>query len=56
VGCVQLSASLPVRVLAERAVNPNEQNSALQVYLQLGPYTPEVRAMQLLCEQVPGHL
>jgi secreted Zn-dependent insulinase-like peptidase len=50
-GCVQLPLqSKPV--LAVKAVNPDEMNSAVQVYLQLGEYTCHLRALQLLCHQV----
>lgn len=50
-GCVQLALrSQPV--LAAKAVNPDEMNSAVQVYMQLGPYGFRLRALQLLCQQI----
>ena len=50
-GCVQLALrSQPV--LAAKALNPDEMNSAVQVYMQLGPYGFRLRALQLLCQQI----
>lgn len=43
---------LGTRMIMRPAVNAKEANSALQVYLQLGPTTPRLRSLQLLCEQV----
>lgn len=50
-GCVQLALhSQPT--LAAKAINPDEMNSAVQVYMQLGAYSSRQRALQLLCQQV----
>ena len=51
-------AVLPATVqygLARRALNPDERNSAVQVYVQLGEYALQRRALQLLCHQVRRH-
>lgn len=50
-GCVQLTSQKTL-VLAAKAVNPDEMNSAVQVYMQLGEYSCSMRAVQLLCQQV----
>lgn len=43
-------------VLMRKALNAQEANSTIHVYLQLGPTTQKRRALQLLCEQVtPSH-
>lgn len=38
--------------LSRPALNPDERNSDVQVYLQFPAYTPRARALQLLCHQV----
>lgn len=38
--------------LIRSAKNAKDTNSAMQVYLQLGPTTVRLRALQLLCDQV----
>jgi secreted Zn-dependent insulinase-like peptidase len=49
-GSVRLPLQRPLQ-LAVKAVNPDEKNSAVQVYLQLGDYSYHLRALQLLCHQ-----
>jgi Peptidase M16 inactive domain len=47
-------ALLPPEVthlLAKPAHNPDERNSVVQAYLQLGEYSARARALQLLCHQ-----
>jgi secreted Zn-dependent insulinase-like peptidase len=48
--CVLLPLQRPLR-LAAKAVNPDEMNTAVMVYIQLGEYWYRLRALQLLCHQ-----
>ena len=50
-GCASLKVNAKP-VLARQAVNPDESNSAIQLYLQLGKYSYQLRALQFLCQQV----
>lgn len=49
--CALLPPAVP-HSLTEAAHNPDERNSGIQVYVQLGEYTLRRRALQLLCHQV----
>jgi hypothetical protein len=50
-GCVELPDG-KLFTLVKPVINPEQMNSGVQVYTQLGRYTVRDRALQLLCEQV----